>query len=73
MKQSKLKLLRESRGMSLSDVAEKVPCDKSAVSFWERRLKEPSPDYRLGYAKALKLSIGALGSLVYESTEEGGK
>ncbi len=66
---SKLRLLRQQRGLTIDEVAHCVPCDKATVSQWERGVKEPSPNYRKGYAKALRISLSKLGMLVYEVTE----
>lgn len=63
---SKLKLLRLKRGLSLGDVARDCDCEKSQISRWERLINEPAHDYRQLYAECLGLSVGQLGSLMFD-------
>lgn len=63
---SQLKHLREIQGKTLEEIATLVKCDKSAVCFWEAHFREPKRPYRKRYAKALKISVGQLGKIVYE-------
>jgi transcriptional regulator with XRE-family HTH domain len=69
MKQQ-LKDLREKLGLRLEDVAKAVKVHKTAVSNWERLLREPDSGYRKAYAKVLKISVQKLGEIVYADMAE---
>jgi transcriptional regulator with XRE-family HTH domain len=67
-KRTPLQHLRDIRRLSIDDVASRANCDPSQVSYWERHKREPSREERVAYAKALGITVGELGRLVYEGT-----
>ena len=55
-----LKQVREERGWSQKDVAEKVGTDAKTVSRWERGVASPSPYFRQRLAELFKKSLREL-------------
>lgn len=67
-----LQQLRLFRQKTLEEIAGEARVGKCAVSLWERRLREPCPKHRARYARALGISVGELGRMVYESSAADG-
>lgn len=65
---TRLQHIREKRKLSLDDVARLVGGDIPQVSRWERHIREPSRESRRLYAKALGVTIGELGRIVYDGS-----
>lgn len=63
-----LQYLRERRKLSIDGLARLADCDPSQISYWERHVREPSREMRAAYARALKVSVGELGRLIYEGS-----
>ena len=58
---SRLKLARESRGWSQSELAERIGTDQVTISRWERMSHRPSPYFRQRLAETFGKSIEELG------------
>jgi len=61
--------LREAADLTLADVARSVGTDPAAILRWERMEREPHPRFRSAYAKALGISVGRLGALIYANRQ----
>lgn len=55
-----IKTLRQSKGLTQAELAEKVNVDQSAVSLWERGLTKPCRKYLPKLAEALEVSVEEL-------------
>lgn len=64
-----LQQLRLARGKDQRQVAEESACDESAISYWETFRREPRGPQRIGYSRALGISIGELGRIIYEGKQ----
>lgn len=58
--QSRIAQIREQRGMTQSDLAEKLGVDKTAVSHWENGVSNPSSDRIPMIASALDVPVSDL-------------
>lgn len=67
---TRLQVIRERRKLTIDDVARMAACDPSQVSYWERHVREPSRESRKAYAKALNVTVGELGRMIYEGSHE---
>lgn len=65
-----LQTLRLTRGLTQKQVAAAVGTTESVVCLWETFNREPSSDYREGYAKVLGITVGELGRTIYAGREK---
>jgi transcriptional regulator with XRE-family HTH domain len=63
-----LKVLRLRKKVLIREIADQAKCTRSAVVRWDNGVTEPASDYRKAYAKALDISVGELGRIVYEDS-----
>lgn len=63
---------RRRLGLSQAELADLVGCTANQVSRWERDIQEPSLSSAIELARALGLSVGALGGLVAAGAEMAG-
>lgn len=65
---TRLAKLREMAHLTLDDVAHDTGATRSAVCRWEQLRADPQRCYRASYAKALKITTGELGRIIYEDS-----
>lgn len=69
---ARLRTLRETRGLSLEDVAQRVKVSRQTVWYWETGRSAPSPQNLQRLAGALDVAIDELGSQPPASAPVGG-
>jgi transcriptional regulator with XRE-family HTH domain len=66
-----LKELREAKGLTQDEVAEKVGVKRNTVSRWELMQNLPHPAFHRAYARALGVSPEVLAGIIYgEATKQ---
>jgi transcriptional regulator with XRE-family HTH domain len=61
-----LQRLRLARGLGQKEIAEMTGTCEAAVSLWECFVREPRGRYRVSYSRALGITVGELGRIVYQ-------
>ncbi|GCD46355.1 helix-turn-helix domain-containing protein [Streptomyces paromomycinus] len=62
---------RKARGLTQSQLAQRIPCSKSLVAQVERGHKQASPSFTAGAARALNVRLGQLTGQPYEDPHRG--
>ncbi len=61
-----LQELRLAQGKEQHEIGDEVGADGSTVSLWETYGREPRPGFRNAYSKALGITVGELGRIIYQ-------
>ena len=70
MLSSNLKELRNEKGMTQAELAEKIGVTQGAVYFWEKGINEPPAGYLVKLARVFSVSVDELLSYESNNTEE---
>ena len=62
----RIKVLRESHGLTQSDVAERIGISRSSVNAWEMGISTPSTTYIVALARLFKVSTDYLLGIYHE-------